>query len=50
MVEADEERVGALGRSWLDSGILPEALDAKLRPVFQVLVDFRIRADPQRPP
>ncbi len=45
--EADEERVGPLGRSWLDSGVLSEALDARLRPIFQVLVDFRTRASLQ---
>ena len=39
--EADEERVGALGQSWLDSGILPESLEASLRPMFRMLVDFR---------
>ena len=39
--EADEERVGALGLSWLDSGILPESLETSLQPIFRVLVDFR---------
>jgi hypothetical protein len=39
--EADEERVGALGQSWLDSGILPESLEATLRPLFKMFVDFR---------
>ena len=38
--EADEQRVGALGRSWLDSGVLPESLDESLRPVLKVLVEF----------
>ncbi len=38
---ADEERVGALGLRWLRAGILPEALDVKLRPLFEILVDFR---------
>jgi len=39
--EADEERVGALGQSWLDSGILPESLESTLRPMFRMFVDFR---------
>ena len=39
--EADEERVGALGQSWLDGGILPESLEATLRPMFKMFVDFR---------
>jgi len=39
--EADEERVGALGQGWLDRGILPETLATDLRPMFEMLVDFR---------
>ncbi len=39
--EGDEARVGALGQSWLDSGILPQCLDESLRPIFKILVDSR---------
>jgi hypothetical protein len=39
--EGDEQRVATLGQSWLDSGIIPQALESSLRPMFKVLVDFR---------
>lgn len=39
--EADEKRVGALGQSWLESGILPESLAGNLGPIFEMLVDSR---------
>jgi len=39
--QTDEERVGILGLSWLDSGILPESMAENLRPMFKMLVDFR---------
>jgi hypothetical protein len=38
---ADEKQVGALGQRWLKAGILPESLTEKLRPLFEVLVEFR---------
>jgi hypothetical protein len=39
--EGDEPRVGALGQSWLDAGIIPQALEPGLRPLLKVLVDFK---------
>jgi len=39
--EADEERVAALGQSWLDGGIVPESLAENLGPMFKALVGFR---------
>jgi len=39
--EGDEERVGALGQSWLDNGLLPASSATNLRPIFRMLLDFR---------
>jgi hypothetical protein len=41
--QSDEQRVGALGQSWLDSGMIPDSLEPSLRPMFKVLAEFKIQ-------